>query len=370
MKKLNQKIKLMVVTPYFPPNVGGAQNYAYNIAVGIAKQFKWQVVVVTSNFVNKKIEIEQKQGIKIYRLPILFKFSNTPINPMWYFQIKKIIREENPDIINANAPVPFITDVAAAAAGNLPFVLTYHTGTMKKEKIIFDVIISFYEKLFLSRLFKRADRIICSSEFVKNTIAKSYSHKSVVITPAVDISLFKPTKKKKLMENTVLFVGRHANLYTTKGLYYLIDAIKKIPHATLQVVGEKIDIKEKNIKFLGIKRGADLVNIMQNSSILVLPSLPDKESFGMVLIEAMGCKIPVIGTRIGGIPEVINHGKDGLLVPAQDSEALKNAIEKILTKPALAKKMGENGYNKVRNNYTWSKKVSDTQNILISCLQN
>src|SRR5258708_18633695 len=113
MKKIMQKRKIMIVSPYFPPNVGGAQNYAYNIATGLAKKYDWNVVVVTSNFINKKTEIENKDGITIYRLPILFKFSNTPINPFWYFQIKKLISIEKPDIINAHAPVPFISDIAS-----------------------------------------------------------------------------------------------------------------------------------------------------------------------------------------------------------------------------------------------------------------
>src|SRR3712207_4234978 len=106
-------MKLMIIAPYFYPKIGGLENYAYNIALGLKKKFKWNIVVVTSNHVEKKYKEEKINGLKIYRLPYLFKLSNTPINPFWYFQIREIIKKENPDVINAHTPVPFISDIAA-----------------------------------------------------------------------------------------------------------------------------------------------------------------------------------------------------------------------------------------------------------------
>lgn len=368
MKKSRKKI--MIVTPYFPPNVGGVQNYAYNIAYGLIKKYGWEIIVVTSNIKNKKILVEQTDGIKIYRLPSLFVFSNTPINPLWFFQLKKIINNEKPDLINAHSPVPFIADIAALAAGRIPFVVTYHAGTMKKEKFFFDLLIKAYEKLFLRLLFNRADKIICSSDFVKHTIAKSYISKSITISPAVDTSLFKPGRKISNTSPTVLFIGRYANVYKMKGLYYLIDAMKNMPNVTLKIIGEKIVVGQKNIKCIGVKTGQDLVKEIQNSDLLVLPSLAHMESFGMVLLEAMACKIPVIGTRIGGIPEVIISNKDGLLVPAKDSYALRKAIEKLLNDRRLARKMGENGYRKVKDMFSWEKKTEESYKVFSRYLKN
>ncbi len=363
-----KKSKLLLVTPYFHPKPGGLENYVLNIAQGLQKNYAWDIVVVTSNHIEKKFSKKNMSGIKIYRLPYLLKISNTPINPFWYFTIKNIIKQEKPDIINAHAPVPFIADVASSVCGTIPFILTYQAGTMKKEQFLPDIIIYLYEKIFLRRLLKRSNMIICSSKFVKNTIAKEYREKSVVITPAVNTSLFKPGDKKKA-ESTILFVGSNAGIYKMKGLYNLIDAIANIPNAILKVIGEKIPKDQKNIKFIGIKKGKNLVKEIQKSTALVLPSLAHMESFGMVLIEAMACKTPVVGANIGGIPEVISNGKDGFLVPPKNPQALKKALEKIIKDKNLATTMAENGYKKVKDNYTWDKKVSQTQEVLAMSLR-
>ena len=213
-------MKLLLVTPYFYPKIGGLENYAYNIAKGLKDKFHWDIIVVTSNHEGKKYIKESLEGLTIYRLAPLFSISNTPINPFWYFEIKKIIKKEKPDIINAHSPVPFIADVARVVSGSIPFVTTYHAGSMKKGTFFYDSIIDFYEKLILPKLLENSNKIICVSEFVKQDIAKKYLSKAIVVTPAVDVSIFKPSAKKR-NENTILFVGRHANVYKLKGFYYL-----------------------------------------------------------------------------------------------------------------------------------------------------
>lgn len=360
-------MKLLIVTPYFYPKMGGLENYAYNLSIGLKKRYKWNVIVITSNHKNRTDIVETIGGIKIYRLGRLFKLSNTPINPFWYWKIKKIIANEKPDIINGHAPVPFIADIASRTSGKIPFVLTYHAGSMKKGKVFFDFIIGIYEKLFLSGMFKRANKIICASQFVKDTIVNPYSRKSVVITPAVDINKFKPSRKKK--EKSVLFVGRYANVYPLKGLPYLLNAMRELPNVKLTIIGEKFNIKQKNVRFLGVKSGQDIVREMQKNAILVLPSIAPMESFGMVLIEAMACKTPVIGTRMGGIPEIIKNKKNGLLVPIKNTDALTNAIKTIINDDLLAKRLGEQGLRDVYKSYVWNTKVNQTYNTINNILK-
>ena len=120
----------------------------------------------------------------------------------------------------------------------------------------------------------------------------------------------------------------------------------------------------KNVKFVGSKINSGLALEYQQSKVIVLPSITESESFGMVLIEAMACKKPVIGSNIGGIPCIIDNDVNGLLVPPKDPEALAKAIIKILKNPKLAKKMGENGYKKVKENFTWDKQIEKTKKII------
>ena len=363
MKTKKNKLKIIFVTPYFPPKMGGVENYVYNIAKGLKKEYGWDVVVITSNHVERKKKIEIIDGIKIYRLPRWFKISNTPINPLWYFDIKKIIKLEKPDIVNAHAPVPFIADVVTMGLDKTLFVLTYHSGTMKKNKIFSDIMISFYENLILPLLAKRANKIICSSDFVKKTIMMPYHSKTITVHPGVDTSLFKPNSSMKRNKNVVLFICRYKNMHKMKGLHNLADAMKELPFAKLRIIGEEGNIEGKNIECLGIKSGKSLAKEIQLSNVLILPSLANMESFGMVLLEAMACKIPVIGTKIGGIPEVISHERDGLIVPPQDPKTLAKAIKKILTNKKLAKSMGEKGYKKIKEKYLWKYKIAETEMI-------
>ena len=364
----DNKVKLLLVTPYFPPHAGGLENYAFNIAQGLMQAYGYEVVVITSNPHDKRQIIEKYCGMKVYHLPAMFRIANTPVNPLWYLTIKKIIRAEKPDIINSHQPVPFIGDLTALLTRNIPFVLTYHAGTMRKNKFLLDSIIFLYETLILPHTARKATKVICASNFVRNTILRKYAFKSTVIHPGVDISLFKPNPAIKKENNLISFICNNKSMHKMKGLYYLLDALKAFPEIKLCIVGEKGDFTDKRIISVGIKRGEDLVEEIQKASLVVLPSLAHMESFGMVLIEAMACQTPVIGTNIGGIPEVISEGIDGFIIPAQDSNALALAISKILADKELATRMGCSGEAKVREKFTWDTRVDLTEEVFEACL--
>lgn len=378
MKK--EKKKLMVVTPYFYPESGGVANHTYNLYKRVAKK-NYEIIIITSGKKNEIME-ENLEGMKVYRLPRQFKISNTPISFGWKKQIKDIIEKEKPDLILGHMPVAFICDITLPLSlkEKVPFIIKYHHGgSMKKGKFPIDILIGLYETIFLKRIFKRSNKIITSSEFVKKIFLNKYLDKTMVITPAVDIKLFKPSRSNP--KNRILFVGNLKKSENYKGLNYLLESMSLIKNKNskikLIVVGdgdyrhhyEKLSKDlgiEENVEFKGELKERELIKEYNNINILVLPSL--MESFGMVLIEAMACKKPVIGSNIGGIPYVIDDGKNGLLVPPKDPQALAGAIMKILENPKLAKQMGENGYKKVKDNFTWDKKVIETEKIVENIL--
>ena len=108
---------------------------------------------------------------------------------------------------------------------------------------------------------------------------------------------------------------------------------------------------------------------MQKASLVALPSIAQQEGFPMVLIEAMACQAPVIGTNLGGIPEVISDGIDGFVVPANDSHALALAISKIMADKELASRMGHSGSSKVRSKLSWDTRVNLTYEVFEACLK-
>ena len=363
-----KKVKLLLVTPYFPPQSGGLEAYAFHIAQGLMQAYDYEVVAVTSNPHGKKQTIKDYCGIKVYRLPIMLRIANTPLNPLWYLMLKRIIRVEKPDIINSHQPVPFIGDLTALLVGNIPFVLTYHAGTMKKQKLPVDIIIDLYERFILPHTAKKATKIICASNVVRNTILKKYAFKCTVIYPGVDVALFKPNTAIKKEKNLILFICHYKSMQKMKGLYYLLDAMQALPEVKLHIVGEKGDFADERIVSVGIKHGEDLVEEMQRASVVILPSIGQMESFGMVLIEAMACQTPVVGTNMGGIPEAINNGIDGFIVAPRDSNALAQAIAKILSDEELATRMGQLGAARVREQFSWDSRVALTKEVFASCL--
>ncbi len=370
----NKKIKLMIATPYFYPKTGGMEKHVFTICKGLVKNHNYKIIVVTSNHENDEFREETIEGIKIYRLPIQFKISNTPISLKWKKEIEKIADKEKPDLINGRGPVPFMADIASSVAKKkkIPFVLGWHFPSMKKGSLIIDFIISLYEEIFFKIMLKNSKRLICSSDFVKNTLLKDFKKKTTVITQGIDSSLFKKIKIKK-EKQSIIFVG---NLESDiKGLKYLLESIsilkKNFPNIKLNVIGDgnttfyKNKCKElgmeKNVCFKGKLVGKNLVKEYNRNQIFVCPSTA--ENFPSTLLEAMSCKLPIISSNIGNIPYFIKNNINGLLVPPRDSHALANSIIKVLKNKKLAEKISKRGYLSVKNSFNWKDRFNLTNKV-------
>ena len=341
-------MKLLIAAPYYAPEVGGLERYASEMAK-VAVQAGHEVVAICSGK-EESIVKETWDGVTVYRLPTQVVLSNTPISLRWYRMIKHIIADEAPDIVNVHTPVPFMGDLVIFASRGIPKIVTYHSGSMKKRNPWVDRLIEVYEWFILPVVLHKADRIVCSSEFVRRSFLKRYLAKSESIWPGVDISTF-TRRTSEPSGNKVIFIGNFS--YGWKGLEYLREAISLVPSAHLVVVGRGTPVAAPRTQYLGTLHGDELVKEIQSSKILVLPSISNSEAFGMVLIEAMACGVPVIGTRIGGLPDTINDQVDGLIVAPRDARALAEAITRLIEDPSLATELSENAYQKVLHHYTW-----------------
>ncbi|MFH1545431.1 MAG: glycosyltransferase family 4 protein [archaeon] len=370
-------MKILIVVPYFHPSAGGLQQYALNLH-NYLKDNKHEVVIVTSNKENKLKE-EKINNTRIYRLPTLFRISNTPINFFWVKHLRRIIETEKPDLINAHLPVPFIADLAARVAKErkIPFILTYQNDLIKENPLL-NLLCKAYYFFLGNKTLEISKKIIVNSFYYAETSPhlKKHLKKVSCVPPSVDVKKFNLSinrdwlkRKYNLKNNIVLFVGQLDKSHNHKGLKYLIEAIKKIKEEKtpikLLIVGEgdninyfkKISKKigiEEDIIFAG-KKEKTLPLHYAGSNVTVLPSTNRSEGFGIVLIESMACGTPVIGTRVGGIPAVIDDKKDGFLVEPKNSIELSKAIKKILTEKELSKEMGLNGAKKVQEKYSIEK---------------
>lgn len=375
--------KVMIVAPYFLPHMGGVEFYIYNIARKLKSEFGWEVCIITTGNKSTKSTIEYIEGMKVYRLAYWFKLSNAPLNFLWPIMLRRIFKAEQGDVINVHAPVPGLPDIAAWMGGETPVIVTYHAGSMKKGEKIPDTIIWLYENGPLKWLLNMSDSIVCSSDFVRDDFLVKFKYKSITITPGVDTVQFKPSANVVAEKNTVLFVAGLSRSQQFKGLKLLMDAIKKIskniPTVRLVVVGEgdmRSEYEEYSrglglgdtVSFAGKLTGEPLANAYRQASVFVLPSSSPAESFGMVFVEAMACGKSVIGTNLGGIPNVIDNEKNGILIPEKNVDALADAITRVLSDKILAESFGKNGLEKALSKFDWETRVSAYSSLFESYL--
>lgn len=380
-------MKIVIITPYFYPKIGGLENYILNISKGLKEKGN-NVVIITSNHLEKKYIVENIEGLKVYRLPITFTISNTPINFNWIFKIINIIDIEKPNIINGHTPVPFINDISVIIAKlkKIRYVTTYHAAGLRKNQLFLDLVTLLYSLTIEKLALKLSDYIIITNDYVEKLYLRNYNHKIYTITPGVNTSIFFPDKAKLKKSNSksIIFIANLNKSNTWKGLLYLLDAFsiasKRITNLKLNIIGDGnliLYYKKKanafpnknDITFLGEKNTKEIANKLRENQLLVLPSYSNAESFGMVLIEAMACKKPVIGTNIGGIPNIVSNKINGLIVPPKNSVLLAKAIMEIFENPDTALKYGENGFKLVNKKYTWSLSINKTNELFKYLIQ-
>ena len=359
-----------IVTPYYPPKIGGVEQYTARIAAAVAGAGDLRAVVITTRLDGRRgTEVTTEDGVRVVRLGTWGRLSNTPLSPLWPFQLRYWLRRTGADVVNAHAPVPGLGDLAIGAAGRRPTVLTYHAGSMHKGEPgsgLADRLIGAYERVVLPRVFARASRLVSVSPV---SLAEGHRH-TVRITPGVDTTRFTPGVPPSRRARTLLYVGRMDRSSAWKGVDVLIEAFAalaaEIPDARLRLIGDgdalpglralatRLGVAER-VETPGALRAEQLAEAIRTAALLALPSLTEAESFGMTLIEAMSCGTPVVGSRAGGIPYVVDDGETGILVPPGDAPALSAACVKLLADGASADRMGEAGRRAAEQRYAWPK---------------
>lgn len=229
------------------------------------------------------------------------------------------------------------------------------------------------KKNFLSRrkYTKNIDAIIAISEGVKEVLVKGGIAPELVevIPSGIDFSPFENVGSRDFLRREFSFspddflVGIVAHLEDHKGHKYLIEATKILKEQTSKikviVVGKgslrmELDKQAKQLEvedlvfFLGFRE--DVPQILASLDLFVLSSY--LEGMGSSILDAMASRLPVVATKVGGIPEVVIHGKTGLLISPRNPEALAQAILKLFHDRELTRKMGEKGYEIVHQRFS------------------
>lgn len=379
-------MKVIIVAPYFHPHVGGVEAYTLNIARQL-RELRWQVVVVTTAAKDAQPSTNL-DDLPVYYLTPALSISNTPVGVGWRRELGRIFRTEQPDIVNAHMPVPYLADVAQRASKSIPFALTYHND-VAKSFLPYDIAARILHGTVIDKTLRRSTRIIATSDYYakESSYLRPYLPKVSIVPPGVDLSRFHPevTVDSDLVaryrgRRVLLFVGSMDRTHAHKGLDILIDAFSLIrndcPDVCLVVVGQGDALDRfksmaaksgagRDIDFVGYVGDDRIAQYYKLAKILVVPSTNRSEGFGMVSIEANAVGTPVIGSRVGGVPYAVQDNETGLLVEPNSAAAIYRAARTLLTNDALSLRLGMAGAARAQREFDWTELGKRTSEIFM-----
>jgi glycosyltransferase involved in cell wall biosynthesis len=227
---------------------------------------------------------------------------------------------------------------------------------------------------------RQAQVITATSHFLAD-VTRHYTDKEVHVVPfGVDCQVFRPTGRINMTSAVTLGFVKH--LKVKYGPEYLIRAVemivRKYPQTRLLMAGSGELCSQlegltghlgltRNVSFLGAIEHHRVPELLRNVDIFVMPSI--REGFGVAAVEAQAMEIPVVATKVGGVPEVVLDGESGILVEPGSSEQLAQAILTLIENPALRRQMGERGRGYVLANYRWEDNAALMENLYQQVLQ-
>jgi len=376
-------MKLLMVAAYYHPRIGGLETYARELGIALRDLEGWEVVVVTTNHLGRKDVLASADGMRVRRLGTWAKLSNTPINPLWPVKIRRIIRQERPELILAHTPVPSLADAAALAAGQTPFVLAYHAATLRKAgSPMFNGIARAY-RVYERATLAKASKIIAVSDYVRDHLPPRVRPKTVVIPNAVwerDIrSRDQPT------DPNFLFINSLDRTHAWKGLDLLLQAIARYRAVygdlvTLTVLGDGSNRKHYEararqlgianfVRFCGWQSGEAKDAAFRTATALVMCPTTANDAFPTVMLEAWARGVPVVAARIGALPSLIIDHQDGFLVEPHDPASLADVLYHVTEMgQAERAKIADAAARRTRQCYTWERQARDFARVVSDLL--
>lgn len=206
-----------------------------------------------------------------------------------------------------------------------------------------------------TQLYLHASRILTLSNHTRESMISDYGVPDQIVKTVGAGGNFTsvPERTSGYDGRTVLFVGLD---FARKGGYTLLEAFEKVhtarPDARLLIAGPELPATPPGVTCFGEVRDRRLLlELYQQASIFAMPSLC--EPFGFVFLEAMACKLPCIGSTADAMPEIIEDGRTGRVVPPGDPDALADAITDMLSNPERLSEMGEHACERVNEHFTW-----------------
>jgi glycosyltransferase involved in cell wall biosynthesis len=292
-----------------------------------------------------------------------------------------VARERGADVIHAHWAIP--TGPAAVSAARrlgLPSVITMHGGDVYvNPEQGYDFPTRWYVRPALRWTLRKAGALTAITEDCRQHAlrAGAPSRSMHLVFNGTDLRRFSPAPAGTVDPRfgpTMIFACRQ--LFPRKGIRFLVEAAAQLkprfPDLKVVVAGDGFERPElialaeglgiaRDITFLGWVPNSELPQYYRAAALSVIPSL--EEGFGIPAAEAMGCETPVVASDAGGLPEVVEHGVTGLVVPRGDANALAGAIGELLADPARRRRMGQAGRERALRLFDWDRSAEQFEQI-------
>lgn len=385
-------MRVLMVSDFYPPFLGGSFRYVQLLSRSLVTRGH---EVIVCSIGNKDLNgVEEDCGVKVIRVsgliqkvPFLFEDSTMKYPPpipdvLIIRNLKKIMEKEKPDIVHVHGWLLYSV-LKLKKQLHFPLIVTLHDYGYMCPKITFFRDNGLCDKPFTKRCISCAgdvlgfakstlaysgiksgkdklqyvDRFIANSSFVKeqNSRFMGIDSKVVFVPNFHDQKNAIPTNSGAFPDDFILFVG---SLAPYKGVDVLISAYSKLKTKTKLVLvgahtpGSSYNSSE-NVFVIENAPYTQVLEAYSKCKFVVVPSIWP-EPFGLVALEAMSFKKPVIASNSGGLSEIVVDGKTGILVPVNNSEKLAEAMHCLLENPSLANEMGTNGFARLKRNYSTS----------------
>ncbi|WP_456365920.1 glycosyltransferase family 4 protein [Thermococcus sp.] len=367
-----ETLRVALASDWYYPKIGGVAVHIHNLAIQLSR-LGHEVDILTNDVKTGKEEELEELGIGLLKVPgrVLNGLSlNVGVFSRGASALAPLLRDY--DVIHgqhAFTPLSLKATSAAKKMGKVALITTHSVDFENSNAIKLLARTSFpYYKYYLGT----PHRIVAVSKASREFIKKFTNVPVEVIPNGIDTSFFHNGWDKEAVKDElglsgkiILYVGR---IEPRKGLSFLISAMKDV-NGTLLIAGKGstmpllrervrlLGLRDK-VRFLGNVDYSELPKLYGASDVFVLPSL--SEAFGIVLLEAMASGVPVVGTSVGGIPEIIDGC--GVVVPPGSSKAIARAVNLLLTDERLSKRLGTLGRKRAERLYDWSmiaRKVSN-----------
>lgn len=273
-------------------------------------------------------------------------------------RLRRLIRSIAPDVVNAHYASGYGT---LAVRAGVPLVLNVWGSDVYEFPDSGPL-----QRWLLRRNLKRADQVVSTSEVMaKRTVSVCPQVRNIKVVPfGVDMERFAPSDS----QHEALVIGTVKTLAPKYGIDTLVRAFAEVvashPQARLRIVGggpQEGELKRLSVD-LGITSYVDFVgpvphervpDELRRIDIYAALSRADSESFGVAVIEASACGLPVVVSEVGGLPEVVEAGVTGLVVPRDDAHAAAAALRRLMDSDSERRAMGLAGRVRVEQHYAW-----------------